>query len=302
MRDLALNNVHLAPLNLDKFDRTEIIKNTIRECMNKLIDANLLEKRSVVRKKDTIDVSEYGKENCGGNLSALPSMEFKDEEKEALSKNWTLAVPPLLEGVVLINKDRYLVYSTSDLDIDGKKYKVFIYDYACDNGVWLLNHAVDSVINCDLKVKNTFAYHDLDISEILRGYFVDHTLEPHLELDKVSKDILTTGILPDMERDNKEFDEPRDILNHFFVAIIRVNYELSLGHKPKAVRGKSTRKVKVVNSKESEKNPKPQIIRTLPSGVTIKSVDIPKAPTVEVIRHYKIASWRRQTIIISGMK
>ena len=80
-------------------------------------------------------------------------------------------------------------------------------------------------------------------------------------------------------------------LNHFFTVISRVNIELMSGPRPKAVRNGNKLKVKTVTDKIPEKNPKPQIVRTLSSGVQIKSASVPKAPTVDIIRHYKVASW-----------
>ena len=266
--------------------------------MNTLIDNGLLERRSSIRKKDTIDISAYGKEHCYGNYAAMPEMQMSDEEREAWISNWTLAVPPILDGVVLLNKDRYLVYEVHDIDLDDKKYNVQIIDYGFDQGIWILNHIVVGDIHCDVDEK-TFDYRDIDVADIFKGYFVTHELTPYIELDKVTTEILVNVILPDMERVNAEDakngdSEAKDILNHFFTTIVRVNHELS-SNKPKAVRKKdSNTKVKAIKDAEPDKNPKPQIIRTLPSGVTIKSENIPKAPTLEIIRHYKIASWGRR--------
>ena len=271
----------------------EITLDVTRACMNALIDAKILMPRRYVRKLDTIDVTRYAVGCDDGNPAAMPNMQQTEEEKAKLKEYWCLAVPPLLYGVVLINKARYLVYEVSDINLDDKTYHLSIIDYGYEYNTWMVNGMVDATIHCDERPK--FTTRLLDMYDIFNMIFVKNKAEqfgifpPKLsaaDLKRLKEVALPMLILA------KEKNQDKDLLNHFLTAIVRVNCELQSGPKPKAVRSKkSETKVKTVTDKEPERNPKPQIVRTLASGVTIKSAKIPKAPTVDIIRHYKVASW-----------
>ena len=272
-----------------------VILETMRQCMFQMIDNGALERRASVRKKDTIDVSGWARETLGNDYTSMPPMSLKENELIALHDNWCLGIPPFLEGVLLLNKDRYLVFEVTDIDMENKSYKVTLIDYASDHGIWILNVVVVATITVDMSTQ--FNYDEVTNYDYIKGMFVDHVLQPKIYLDNKLYDNVVNRLLPFLkeciEDDNKE-NTPmaRSALNHFYTSIVKVNMELMNGPKPKAIKAKGTKsKVKTVTDKVPEKNPKPQIVRTLSSGVTIKSARVPKAPTVDIVRHYKVASW-----------
>ncbi len=272
------------------FDDTYI--ETTRECMRVLIEDGSLHKRSELRKMDTIDLSAYGEAHCEGDIAALPMMYMSEENHNKLKEYWCFAIPPLLNGVLRINKNRFIGYEVLDIDMEEKSYLVRMMDYAFDKGVWTFNLCVVADINC--VYPGGFRY---DTRLTMREYFMYMFVSPKkgmhtLPLDKRTYDNLVNDLLPSLEKEVPADDEmTNSLIQHFFTAMLQVNCELN-EHKPKAVRGKAKGvKVKTVTDKTPETNPRPQIVRTLPSGVTITSAKAPKASTLEVVRHYKVASW-----------
>jgi hypothetical protein len=327
------------PFDINFDYNNNIIGETMKQCMFVLMDNGVIQRRSEIKKQDTIDVSSWAKENLGDDTSSMPQMVIIEDFKKVLADYWYLGIPPILDGVIKINRDRYLSFEVKDINIDEKKYDIEIADYACDKGVWMFNGFVQATIayeNNDVR----FYYSDFSLYDLLKGTFVDYTLEPHLTLSNEMYNKLNDFVLPFVAKCKKEDEEKgnsmgQSILSHFFCVITKVNSELMHGPKPKAIRNNSKSNVKTVVDKVPEKNPRPQIIRTLSSGITIKSVKVPKAPTIEIIRHYKVASWnvrghmrrykngkviyiaptvakrkefkntdapKRQTIIVSGLK
>lgn len=275
-------------------DQSNVISETMRQCMLLMIDNGALERRASVRKKDTIDISMWARESLGDDYTSMPAMRLTNEERKQLEEYWCLGIPPFLDGAVLINRDRYLVYYVTNIDMDEKEYEVTIIDYACDQGVWVMNVSVVATVmlgNKEIK----FEFNEASCYDFIKGMFIDHTLEPKLYLDKHLYNNVVNELLPFLKScidENAGDPIGKSVLNHFLSSIVKVNLELMHGPKPKAVRSKgSKRKVKTVAEKNPEKNPKPQIVRTLSSGVTIKSAKVPKAPTTEIVRHYKVASW-----------
>ena len=277
-------------------DKENIILETMRQCMLMLTDNGALERRSSVRKKDTIDVSGWARETLGNDYTSMPAMVLSTEEIIAINDNWCLAIPPFLEGALLLNRDRYLVFNVSNIDMENKSYDVQLVDYACDHGIWILNGAVLATIS-PVSDDPTFHFNEVSNYDFIKGMFVDHVLEPKLYLDNELYNNTVKYLLPFLKEcidDDNKSNTPlsKSDLNHFFAAIVKINLELANGPKPKAVRAKGTKaKVKTITDKTPEKEPKPQIVRTLSNGVTIKSVKVPKAPTVDIVRHYKVASW-----------
>ena len=280
--------------NFNNHDNKEnITLSTIRECMNILIDHDCIFKRSEIKKLDTIDVTNYAEGNDFGVPSAMPMMSLSDSEKEAVDKNWYLTIPPLISGVLRINTARYLKYEITEINIDEQNYSLTIVDYGFDNGVWLVNNAIAGTIYIKENGNITHSKSGIRTSDLLEEVFIYKSVIPDLKvsdelLERIRKDVVKP--LKDFAEEDNDYD---DVLNHFITAIIRVNTELSNGKRPKAMRGSSNKTIKTAAG-PVEKNPKPQIVRTLDSGVSIKSVKIPKAPTLDSVRHYKIASWTQR--------
>lgn len=279
------------PLN-DKrtLSEDELILGVVRQCMIILMDCGFFKKRSQIKKMDTIDLSEYGKNNCNGELSALPSMKQTEREAEVLKETWTVMIPPLLEGVVRLNVHRYLEYNVTHIDMDAKSYEVEITDYGFDNDMWGYNATIVATIIHNGTNKPDYRIQSINTADLLNATFIGNIDMGTNQLDNASLEVLRNLVIPRLREIDKD-EQENSVMNHFISSIVMVNCELMSGEKPKAVRTGKTYNVKTVTDKEPERNPKPQIVRALKSGITIKSEKVPKAPTIDVIRHYKVASW-----------
>ncbi len=274
--------------NLPLNNKNDIIKATVRECMNILNDADITVKRSEIKKLDTIDVSIYAQGNDNGNSAALPKMERTETEAAIVNSQWYCIIPPLTTGVLRMNVARYLKYSVTSIDLDNRSYNVYIEDYGFEEGVWMLN----SITDAEIYFKNDTISHAIKFTsfgKLLEFIFIDKAIKEFVVPDKQMEKDLKETVIPTLKGIENE-DDGADVINHFITAITRVNIELMTGKKPKAVRDNKSTHVKAAAG-EIEKTPKPHIVRTLASGVNIKSEKVPKAPTIDTIRHYKIAAW-----------
>lgn len=280
------------PLNNNYFDVDKDINiavETVRQCMYSLIDCKILMPRSHVKKLDTIDVTRFAEGNDDGDSACLPMIGRTKGEHDMLQQYWTITIPPLIDGVIRANKGRYLVYQVTDINLEEKSYKVAIVDYGADMNVWQVNSIVDATVHVDDDVY--FETQGMDLHDFLNSMFVNHPKDfVPPSIDKQTLKNLKEITLP-LLRVSKEKDQFKDMMDHFLSFVIKVNYELMNGERPKAVRGNRKVNVKTITDKVPDKAPKPQIVRTMKSGVIIKSVHVPKAPTIDVVRHYKVASW-----------
>lgn len=267
----------------------DVMKETIKECMFTLIDEGLAEKRSQIRQMDTIDVTRYAEGKDYGNDASLPEMHSSEEETAFLQSQWSYMIPPLKSGVIVLNKARYLVFDILGIDCEKQSYELNIYDYALDMGTWLINCVVNSYIQyTDGNLLHSTS--GIDMYDLFTAVFIDGFGDRDIvKLDSYTLGNLKKNLLPTLKENKWREDDYRDVVDHFLHAVTKVNMELASGPRPKASR-KNHAKVKAIAG-EVEKTPKPQIIRTLQSGGSIKSVNIPKAPTLEIIRRYKIAEW-----------
>lgn len=95
------------------------------------------------------------------------------------------------------------------------------------------------------------------------------------------------------EPDSKASDYLYNTAAYFLLQICDTNYMLSK-NRPIAERGKYTKhKVHEIQETDPSKMPKKQIIRSV-GGIKIKSVKIPKMPTEESVRKYKVSSWNKR--------
>ncbi len=277
------NNPNIADIAFE--NEQERNRECIKECMDILIDNRTALKRSELRQQDTIDVTAYGTGQEGLTDSTIIR---SNEEIQKLDDNWFLGIPPLEMAVLKINRDRYFMYEVEDLDIENKSYTINITDYCHADGIWVM-HAV---------YKATYCFNDINIIREVTGFGLGGMLEcmftakesPYKTfLPEKTKKVLIENVIPGLDR-IIDTEIAYNIATFFLSLILKVNIELSSGVRPKAKRGSRKKAIASVNE-DALANPKPQIVRTLKSGVTIKSVKMPKAPTMQSVTHYKVASW-----------
>ncbi len=253
----------------------------------------LIASRSFIKSSDTIDYSLV-LDQTKQMKSDMPAIHIPDEDYAKLDENWYLTIPPLKKGVLRININRYLYFELVEINEDRNGYEVFLTDYMLDHGVWTVDSIITgfcSWVSGEEKKKIHAAVKGRTMSGIMKGVLDDNVKDFDREWSENDRLFLSKVVIPFLRRNEPE-DNLHDTFNHFCMAIIQTNLQLEKG-KPKAQRG-SGRKFKDVPG-EIENNPKPQIIRTLSGGITIKSVKMPQLPSPATIRKYKLASWNSRS-------
>lgn len=248
------------------------------------IKKKLIPSKEDLDKMDTIDISRINKRDTYNSGSDLPSMILTQEEKKKISDCWYLIIPPFEEGVLKINKNRYIKYYIPEIDEEKHTYGLYLEDYALDKGIWMADSKSASSISWD-QDKNQLIY---QIKGNLGSVLITNTLEQHKdEWDQDNLLYFKEVMIPCLK--SVEEDNDLDILvTHFFVAIAKTNLQLQEG-KPKAIRGSG--KIKT-SAGDLDKNPKPRITRVTSGGIKLISVKAPKASSEETIRKYHIEAWR----------
>ncbi len=251
-----------------------------------LVETDRMASRKELKKLDTIDYS-LTLDPTKQTKSDLPAMSLSDECTAALDECWYMLIPPLTRGCLRINVNRYIQFEVEKIDEERKRYAAVLADYAFDQGVWMLNNTVTGYTSLELWNQNRRIFSECggaSMADLVLFALDNYDMEVWSYNEKL---FLKEVVAPYLRSTEKE-DDFQDIFAHFSMAIINTNYQL-MQKKPKAVRGSGRRYKDVVG--ELEGNPKPQIVRTLSGGITISSVKVPKVPTTEVIRKYKLAAW-----------
>lgn len=261
----------------------------IRQAYHWLVDEEYMRSRREIRKLDTIDVTGAF-ENTGKKPFDMPEVDMTDEEYLFLKENWLNAVPPLSKGVVKVNRERYIQFEMEDLSLDNGIYSVILADYSYNNSVWGLGCAGVGLVRKGglYQTVETAVHHVLGMDDILSK--VDPVKVGWAAPDrKYWEETVMANVRHVIEQ-----HKPKDLLEAdialFVLAICRTNYQLSQNQAKALPSKKSTHLVKGIALGESVG--KKQIIRAVGnSGITISSAKVPRCPTEEYVRKYKVASW-----------
>lgn len=253
------------------------------------IKKGLLYDRQTLKEFDTIDFSNFIGSDSYEQKSDLPNFdELSQEEVNKLNNCWYLIIPPFEEGVLKPNKNRYVWFKVVEINEENHSYEVFLADYAYDQHVWILENKIAGTFYWDAKWCDKKHWLYKCEGERTSKIMARHLKEYKDEWDEDNLLYLNNVAIPVMK--SSELDNDLEcLLCHFAYTIIKTNLEL-LNDKPRAKRN-SVNKVKTTAG-EVDKNPKPKVIRTMTSGIKIKSVKVPKAPNQESIRKYKIEAWK----------
>lgn len=248
-----------------------------------------LNKRGLIRKKeelevmDMIDFSKMNDRSMYNKSSDLPAFQVTEDDKKKITDCWYLIIPPFEEGVLKINKNRYIRYTIQKINEKEHSYTAYLEDYAYDHNVWMMDSkSIDMAYWKDNKLTYKTAGN-------LGSTLMENTLNKHeAEWDADNLLYFRQVAIPVL-KSVEEKDDLDILFTHFFVAICKTNIQLAES-KPKAIRG-SGKQIKT-GAGELDKNPKPKIVRTTSGGIRLISVKPPKAPSEETIRKYKIEAWK----------
>lgn len=243
----------------------------------------LIKKKEDIESMDMIDVSKMLDRDSYNKISDLPSMKITEEDKKKLDDCWYLIIPPFEEGVLKINKGRYIRYALQKINEKKHCYSVYLEDFAYDRNVWMLDSKSVGIAywkNGKLSYK---------VGGNLGSTLMENTLKKHeAEWDEDNLLYFREVAIPIL-KSVEEKDDLDVLFTHFFMTICKANIQLAES-KPKAIRG-SGKQIKT-GPGELDKNPKPKIVRTTSGGVRFTSVKVPKVPSEENIRKYKIEAWK----------
>ena len=284
------NSLYGNPGQPEKRSLSDVADDYIKLVFDMIQEANQIPSREDIRGEDTIDYSLVIPEGERGRDADFPSVKIQTETKEATKNNFYLLIPPLKEGVLKVNRERYLWFKVEEIDEEKKSVKVSIYDFSYERRIqaWIVENYIDDAtayLKADENGENKVL---VECTGIQMADYLWASIHGQRVWSDADRKIVEEVVVP-FAKGYEEDGEQGRVATKFFQAISETNFQLMQG-KPKPQRRRKGAKVKVVFD-EAEKNPKPQIVRTLSGGITIKSEKIPRVPSAEVIRHYKVAVW-----------
>ena len=278
-------------------DSSTAYREYLKQLSDKAVNGGLIQSRRALKDMDTIDYSRMVSDDMSKNMpAALPFIDLTDEDFATVGDNWYLIIPPFKEGVLRINRSRYLRFEISAIIEECKGYGVILQDYSCDNHVWLLENEVSAGVVWDSA--GTPSYEEMP------HCFLRHSIGEGIGLGDICEQVFgrTSGwsdndrlffdtVLIPASRNVFLEDDLDSVVTHFTLAVIQCNLQLQAA-RPKAVRGSGRKVISVAG--EVDKAPKARIVRTLSGGIQISSVKPPKLMTGELVRKYKLAAWGRR--------
>lgn len=247
--------------------------------------------RRAIKDMDTIDFRFHKNLKSSNSPSDIPGYKRMDGDEEYVMEHPYCAVPPLSKGVIRANTDRYLVFEINNLDVENYKYDLFLEDYAKDNGVWMVNSSTVATIFWNDKKVNIENEYYVPLSKLFEFYPFDN--ETIFSEDEMLfwKEVIKPNILLLDAMDEKE--NSTHVIHNYLHAIITTNMELG-SNKLHTLRSQSSNeKAKVITEvAEEDDKKKKQLIRNVgDSGISIRSVSIPREATYERVVKYKVAAW-----------
>lgn len=262
--------------NLLKTYNKSLIENELGMSETELLSLNRIDIRNIC--------PAVNKKNCEiPNTLAEP---LSDKESEFANNNQVFSqIPCYDEGVLQINKCRYIYYKILDLDLNNKAMKIFIQDYFKDCNIWQ--------VGISLTFNNNF--NKMQYSNVTTYPTLYRALSPNnfnwSDIDRlVWKINIENAEKLQKTVEQKGYDMAESLALTFAKAVIKANYMLNL-YKPS--RGKNPNKTKQTKRKivTNANIPQPaKLIRTV-GPIAFQSEKPPRQPSDETIIHYKTASW-----------
>ena len=282
----------------------------VKTIYNYLYTEKILYDRKTIRSMDYIDMT---------NLD----MEEYDEyiQSDDYGKSFFDLLPPFESGVIRYTTNTnqtYLYFKINEIDLNEKIYNFSLQEYRSDMDSeipWENTFCTNCAIKYSDSVKVYYEGHLKDIMElcqnedgvnILRAIWSDKNERKFYKEHTEKAIIHSANNFYDKELHNRYYDNYIEYIKRntdsslstyalsnvvLFKELMKIcNYKLKK-NKPSTIRTSGS-SVKSVIEKNTE-IPKKQKIRAF-GDVKIKSVKVPKTPTEESIRHYKIASWNKR--------
>lgn len=252
-----------------------------------IVDKGQMLTRKAVKEADTIDLTSLLiKDGAVKSKSDLPAYKQTEEEEEYIKSHPFCIVPPMEKGVIKVNGGRYFVFDVLDLNVDEHSYKLYLEDYAKDQMQWMMNSSTVANIRWS---EGTIVFEDEAYAPLSEIFGMTSPL--NMDFTEDEKLFWKRVIIPDiMLIDQMDEDEGKPHpINNYLWCVVKTNMEL--GKNKLHTKRSSGNKTDSTIEASVEKRKK-QLIRNVgESGISIRSVDIPREANYERIIRYKVASW-----------
>lgn len=204
-------------------------------------------------------------------------------------------IPCFTNGVIQVNKNRYIYWELKDVNITDKTMSLYLMDYMACDGYWQpgVSGTIDTkgliTSNHETRMDMKTGRDELLFSKIYR-------IVPYAVLQWTKSDIqlweevvIPFARLTEDEMAKNETNNLCELCRYFTYYTIALNYFLNK-EKPKAQRRsvKTHCNTDVVSSDVIEDK---RVVRNV-GMISVKSEKPPKASTEKTVMKYKVASWR----------
>lgn len=284
-------------------DDFEVIKRIFNEYTEKLLENGFGHTYEQIQNMNFIDARPLFPRH-GYAFSAMPNIKITNEEYEFSKQNefFYSIIPCFEEGVIQINRDRYIYWKILDIQPHCKKLTVKIEDYevSTDSDWWC---GIHSCLNISVRDDNGTETYSISFNTDYKNernapFSVIYNLldlKKELHWHTRERELWKKYIRRHAETNDKVYEDNNlsacVIFGDLFIKIMtKINYYLSQ-NKPSRPTGlkrtaKGARKEII-----TEQNNVPERFTRKVGRLTVNSEKPPKAPTEATIVKYKIPSW-----------
>jgi hypothetical protein len=234
----------------------------------------------------------------------IPKIKIETEMEDFIRKtDWLSIVPCFSEGVVQLNKDRYIYYKIEKIDAQNQNYTITLHDYIYrERTHWEVGVQGTLFVSFyEKENETTFSLMPLQNETYPHRRFNElYNLIPISEFDwndakKTEwKNIMTYAKMMQKQLIKARNNPIEDMFMIMAKAITAINFYLSQNKPSRPInQQRIKRKVEIKTEKITEK---PISIRKV-GTILIKSEKPPKPITKDSIIHYKTPSWKKRATI-----
>ena len=293
-----LNTMHGSNTETAELLRTECL----REYNRKLVEKGYGFSRSDLKKMNMFDIRAITEPT--NDPTQIPKIKIETEMEDFIRKtDWLSIVPCFSEGVVQLNKDRYIYYKIEKIDAQNQNYTITLHDYIYrETTHWEVGVQGTLFVNFyEKENETTFSLMPLQNETYPYRRFNElYNLIPISEFDwndakKTEwKNIMTYAKMMQKQLIKARNNPIEDMFMIMAKAITAINFYLSQNKPSRPInQQRIKRKVEIKTEKITEK---PISIRKV-GTILIKSEKPPKPITKDSIIHYKTPSWKKRATI-----
>lgn len=306
--DATFTNVENDTLSINN---KTILTEELRQYYDKLINSGVMFKRSDLKKMKMIDMRDictYNRHYGNSDLdSCIPDVSGSRITDDFLWNNfWYCYIPCFNEGVLQLNKARYLYWKIKKLNIAERTMDIFVCDYNRISEIWQMGtnlnaHFIFEPSEIVQKYSQEILRRKISEDSLMRVRLVDYQTSSqiykiipidnfnwnHREIE-IWKHMVSISEAAEHNLRKKNTNAGLELLKIFTHFILVANQELYF-NKPKADRKANSQKKKV-KIEAGEVLHSDKIVRVV-GGIKMTSEKPPRMPSKESVIKYKTAVW-----------